>query len=47
MLPKPEEVSKNQKKQSLGGLQSIFVFLRPPQVLARFSIKIMLKPEDV
>ena len=52
MLPKPEEVSKKpKKKQSLGGLQSqglsIFAFLRPPQVLARFSIKVVLKPEDV
>ena len=51
MLLNPEEVSKNQKKQSLGGLQSqglsIFVFLRRPQVSAGFSIKILLNTEEV
>ena len=52
MLLKPEEVSKKTKKNKvlevLGlGVSQFLVFLRPPQVLARFSMKTLLKPEEV
>ena len=52
MLLKPEEVSKKPKKNKvlevLGiGVVRILVFLKPPQVLARFSMKTLLKPEEV
>ena len=48
MVFKPEEVSKNIKKTKVSEVfkprpsQSL-VCLRPPQVLARFSVKIVLK----
>ena len=49
---KPEEISKKTKKtkvlEVLGlGVSQFLVFLRPPQVLARFSMKTLLKPEEV
>ena len=51
MLLKPEEVSKKPKKtkgkSSKPGPLNFCFFLRPPQVLARFSMKTLLKPEEV
>ena len=52
MLLKPEEVSKKTKKSKvlevLGlGVSQFLVFLRPPQVLAMFSLETLPKPEEV
>ena len=52
MLLKPEEVSKKTQKTKVlevfkARASQFLVFLRPPQVLARFSMKTLLKPEEV
>ena len=51
MLLKPEEVSKKPKKNKVlevfkARASQFLVFLRPPQVLAIFSLKTLLKPEE-